>query len=227
VQYYAPLFYGYFLKISNTILIWLVDNGHNPLDPAVEQTLTFSTFDGTAECGETVVYTQVSDEDYNISVSSGDDLMASVTINANMESTFDFLYVTDGAGNVLNDETTGVFTDATYYSSDGVISVQVVNDESIENGDVILTFECVALSITDSNIFEMIIYPNPSDGDFVVIQTTVNGVKHVEVFDIIGKRLINTSVSVDTLDISTLNSGIYLVKVTIDGQSKTVKLVVK
>jgi len=227
VQYYAPLFYGYFLKISNTILIWLVDNGHNPLDPAVEQTLTFSTFDGTAECGETVVYTQVSDEDYNISVSSGDDLMASVTINANMESTFDFLYVTDGAGNVLNAETTGVFTDATYYSSDGVISVQVVNDESTENGDVTLVFACVALSISDNDSLDMRIYPNPTNGDFVTIQTSVNGDKYVEVFDITGKRLITTTLIADTLDISVLSSGIYLVNVTINGQTKVAKLIIK
>ena len=213
---------------EHTILISLVDNTGAPLDPVIEQTLTFSTFNGMAECGEVVVYSQVSNGDYNVSLSSGDDFMASVTINADMESTYDFLYVRDGAGNLLNpEETTGVLTNLTYYSSDGVISVQVVNDPSIENGDVTLAFECVSLSISENDPLYMRIYPNPTNGDFVTIQTPLNGVKHVDVFDITGKRLISKSLSADTLDVSSMSSGVYLVNITIDGYKKTVKLIIK
>ena len=74
----------------------------------------------------------------------------------------------------------------------------------------------------------MIIYPNPVlNGDFVTIQTSVNGAKYVEVFDITGKRLITTTLSADTLDVSVLSSGIYLVNVTINGQTKVAKLIIK
>ena len=213
---------------DHTILISLVDNTGAPLDPAIEQTLTFSTFNGMAECGEVVVYSQVSNGDYNVSLSSGDDLMASVTINADMESTYDFLYVRDGAGNLLNpDQTTGVLTNLTYYSSDGVISVQVVNDVSIQNGDVTLAFECVSLSISENDPLYMRIYPNPTNGDFVTIQTPLNGVKHVDVFDITGKLLISKSLSADTLDVSSMSSGVYLVNISVNGYKKTVKLIIK
>jgi 3-deoxy-D-arabino-heptulosonate 7-phosphate (DAHP) synthase class II len=81
------------------------------------------------------------------------------------------------------------------------------------------------LGVNDVQSLDMNIYPNPVNGDFVTIQTPVNGVKYVEVFDITGKRLINTSLSADTLDVSSMSSGMYLVKVTVEGQSKTSKLI--
>ena len=71
------------------------------------------------------------------------------------------------------------------------------------------------------------INPYPVNDDFVTIQTPVNGMKYVEVFDITGKRLINTSLSADTLEVSSLSAGMYLIKVTVEGQSKTSKLIVR
>jgi len=214
---------------DHTILIWLVDSEHNPLDPAVEQTIEFSTFNGLAECDEAVVYSQVADGDYSISLATDDDtLMASVTINATMEVNYDSIIITDGAGNQLNTQIDGDFVDADFYSTDGTITVQVLNDSSIQNGDVTLEFACVSLSITENEILDMIIYPNPVlNGDFVTIQTSVNGEKYVEVFDITGKRLITTTLSADTLGISVLSSGIYLVNVTINGKSEISKLIIR
>ena len=37
----------------------------------------------------------------------------------------------------------------------------------------------------------------------------------------------NTTLSADTLDVSSISSGMYLVKVTIEGQSKTSKLIIR
>ena len=183
---------------------------------------------GTLECGDTVVYTQVANGDYSTSLYSGDDLLASVTINATMEVNYDFIIVTDGAGNQLNTQDDGDFVDADFYSTDGTITVQVLNDGSVQNGDVTLAFACVSLSTPENERLDMIIYPNPVlNGDFVTIQTSVNGAKYVEVFDITGKRLITTTLSADTLDVSVLSSGIYLVNVTINGQTKVAKLIIK
>ena len=84
-----------------------------------------------------------------------------------------------------------------------------------------------ALSTVDAMVLDMRIYPNPSNGSYVTIQTPVNGVKYVEVFDITGKRLINTSLSADTLDVSSMSSGVYLVNVTVNGFKKTVKLIIR
>ena len=84
-----------------------------------------------------------------------------------------------------------------------------------------------ALSTVDAMMLDMRIYPNPSNGSYVTIQTPVNGVKYIEVFDITGKRLINTTLSADTLDVSSMSAGMYLVKVTVEGQSKTSKLIIR
>jgi hypothetical protein len=83
------------------------------------------------------------------------------------------------------------------------------------------------LGVNDVQSLEMNIYPNPVNGNFVTIQTPLNGTKYVEVFDITGKRLINTSLSADTLEVSSLSAGVYLIKVTVEGQSKTSKLIVR
>jgi hypothetical protein len=144
---------------DHTIVFSLVDESHQPLDPAVEATVEFSTFDGTAECDETVTYTQVANGDYTVSVTAPEGQAASVTVNATMENGWDFLYVTDGAGNALNaDQTTGSFADATYTSTDGTISVNVTNDGSVQNGDVTLAFTCavpqtaVTFTVNTANI---------------------------------------------------------------------------
>jgi hypothetical protein len=144
---------------DHTIVFSLVDESHQPLDPAVEATVEFSTFDGTAECDETVTYTQVANGDYTVSVTAPEGQAASVTVNATMENGWDFLYVTDGAGNALNaDQTTGPFADATYTSTDGTISVNVTNDGSVQNGDVTLAFTCavpqtaVTFTVNTANI---------------------------------------------------------------------------
>ena len=134
---------------DHSILLFLVDANHAPLDPAVEQTIAFSTFDGTAACGETVTYTQVANGDYTVALTAPAGQEASVTINATMENNYDYIYVTDRAGNALNaDQTTGSFTDAVYTSTDGTVSVNVTNDGSVQNGDVTLAFSCACLLYT-------------------------------------------------------------------------------
>jgi len=214
---------------DHSILIWLVDSSHNPLDPPVEQIIEFSTFNGIPECGDTVTYSQVANGDYSISVTTDDDtLMASVTINATTEVGYDYIIVTDGAGTQLNTQVDGDFVDADFYSTDGTITVQVLNDSGVQYGDVTLVFACVSLSTPENERLDMIIYPNPVlNGDFITIQTSVNGEKYVEVFDITGKRLITTTLNADTLDVSSISTGIYLVNVTINGQSKISKLIIR
>ena len=144
---------------DHVIVFSLVDANHQPLDPAVEATVEFSTFDGTAACGETVTYTQVANGDYTVALTAPAGEVASVTINATMEANYDHIYVYDGAGTLLNtDQDDGTFTDAVYSSSDGTISVNVTNDGTVQNGDVILAFSCavstfdVTFSVNTANI---------------------------------------------------------------------------
>ena len=83
------------------------------------------------------------------------------------------------------------------------------------------------LGVNDMNTLEMSIYPNPVDGNYVTIQTPTNGLKEVEVFDLLGKQVINTTIISDSLDVSELNSGVYMLRVTVENQSNTTKLIIK
>ena len=73
---------------------------------------------------------------------------------------------------------------------------------------------------------EMILFPNPANTDYITIKTFVNGVKHVEIFDINGRLVLSQKISSEVLSISEFDSGLYFVKVTLEGKSSTSKLII-
>ena len=83
------------------------------------------------------------------------------------------------------------------------------------------------LSTTDNEKLDMRIYPNPVNENFVTIISPVQGLKEIEVYSVTGRKLMDTRTYKSTLNLSSFNSGIYMVKVTINGQSKVSKLVVR
>jgi hypothetical protein len=76
------------------------------------------------------------------------------------------------------------------------------------------------------NGFEM--YPNPANG-IVTLKVAETSDADVTVTDVLGKRVHSAKMAVQEqdIDITALNSGIYFVKVTVEGQSATKKLIVK
>jgi hypothetical protein len=70
-------------------------------------------------------------------------------------------------------------------------------------------------------------YPNPVSGNVLNISSAANSAMNVAIFDILGKQVINTKVNNNTVNISNLNAGVYIVKVTEDGKTATRKLVVR
>ena len=83
------------------------------------------------------------------------------------------------------------------------------------------------LSTTDNEKLDMRIYPNPVNENFVTIISPVQGLKEIEVYSVTGRKLMDTRTYKSTLNLSSFNSGIYMVKVTVNGQSKVSKLVVR
>lgn len=82
------------------------------------------------------------------------------------------------------------------------------------------------LSSTQFQLNSFVMYPNPTIG-YVTINTISNF--EFQVFDIQGRNVVSgasNSTSKD-VDVSNLNSGVYLVKITVDGLSKTQKLIIK
>jgi len=84
----------------------------------------------------------------------------------------------------------------------------------------------VTLSIAENKIEGFKIFPNPTNGDFITITTANNRPKNVQVFDMLGKKIIDQEVATK-LNIAALQTGIYIVKVTENNLSATKRLIVK
>ncbi len=96
---------------------------------------------------------------------------------------------------------------------------------SIDN--VAISGTVATLNTKDEAISGLKTYPNPLKGDLLYITSDSTSEKTVQIFDLLGneKRRLHT---VDTtLNLTGLASGIYIVKVTQEGQTATRKLVVQ
>lgn len=83
-----------------------------------------------------------------------------------------------------------------------------------------------SLSNTDFSREELSIYPNPVNSGFVNISSTIGGDKTIELYDVMGRNVMSTILSSNTLDVSSLKSGMYLLKVTIANRTSTTKLII-
>ena len=83
-----------------------------------------------------------------------------------------------------------------------------------------------SLSVSENAIAGLNVYPNPTTGIFYV-ETALNGVKNITVYDILGKQVLNTTTSSTEINAANLNSGLYIVKITEDGKTATKKLIIE
>merc|ERR1711974_129084 len=56
------------------------------------------------------------------------------------------------------------------------------------------------------------VYPNPTSLGFVNIASANNAAISVAVFDVLGKQVLNETLNNNRLNVSTLNSGVYIMK---------------
>ncbi|WP_138432857.1 T9SS type A sorting domain-containing protein [Winogradskyella algicola] len=71
------------------------------------------------------------------------------------------------------------------------------------------------------------IYPNPTNTGIVTITSSNSDVMNVQVFDILGKQVKNETLIHNTLNVSNLNTGVYILKITQNNATTTKKLVIK
>src|SRR5690625_3910853 len=105
---------------------------------------------------------------------------------------------------------------AAHFNGDGQIFPRDMND-----------LDGTTLSIKEFETATSIdIYPNPATDRFYV---NVNSNAQVEVFSIIGKKVVHTQVADQNTPVSiqNLKSGVYIIKVTQDGATTTKKLIIK
>jgi hypothetical protein len=91
---------------------------------------------------------------------------------------------------------------------------------SRNNADVVLS------SNSFSKINGLKMYPNPAKNN-LFIETALNSEINVSIVNMLGKEVVNTIVVNNTVNVSNLTSGIYMVKITEEGKTSTKKLIIE
>lgn len=76
-------------------------------------------------------------------------------------------------------------------------------------------------------IVDLSIYPNPVSNGKIYITTKKNSGLNIEIYDVLGKKILSASIFGKELNISKLTAGIYILKIKEGTSSATRKLVVR
>ena len=84
-----------------------------------------------------------------------------------------------------------------------------------------------SISSKQEGINDLSIYPNPVSNGKIYITTLQNLTKDIQIYDVLGKNVLSTSLFGKELNISKLTPGIYILKIKEGNSSATRKLVVR
>lgn len=127
-----------------------------------------------------------------------------------------------------NDDTgpDGTFVESNwYYSGVDALDGETLNSTAVTPFPIGTYMRALSVSQFENNTFK--VYPNPTSTGFVTITSSTANDMNVSVFDILGKQVINETVANNRLNVSTLNSGVYIMKISQNGATATKKLVIK
>ena len=80
---------------------------------------------------------------------------------------------------------------------------------------------------TAQNINGLTIYPNPVVNGKVFISTALNLTKEINIYDVLGKKIMSETLMGKELNISNLTPGVYILMITENNFSATRKLVIR
>ena len=168
-----------------------------------------------------------------------------------------FLWISDQSGTIPSrhfltqlDPATGIPTGVVYdFTADGtaagateVLAGGLFISDQVSPTEVALVSLCqctpsnlvFAVELTpivtgtdDNALADFTLYPNPATRGVVNISTVIPGDKQVVVFDVLGKKVIDTVVTDTELNVSSLNEGVYMVQVIQNNAIATRKLIIK
>ena len=98
-----------------------------------------------------------------------------------------------------------------------------------KSNDVLTMPNCAfnpTLSAVENNNKEFILVPNPTSTGYVIIKTATNDMIEVSVFDVLGKQVLKQTLLNDRLDVSSLNSGVYVMRLSQNNNMVTKKLII-
>ena len=85
----------------------------------------------------------------------------------------------------------------------------------------------LTLGTKSNDIKGLNVYPNPITNGKLYITSDNGADKTVAIYDILGKQVLTSTVTNDVVNVSGLNAGVYIVKITEDGNTATRKLIIR
>jgi hypothetical protein len=138
---------------------------------------------------------------------------------------------------VINDPTASVFR--TIFPTTEVDYIGALIPLGSKNMTVLVSetsgvLKIVARSLADTNlsvqqnkIAGLNVYPNPVTNGTLYITSNSSNAKTVAVYDILGKQVLESKTSNNTVNVSNLKGGAYIVRITEDGNTDTRKLIIE
>lgn len=140
-----------------------------------------------------------------------------LAINGNLASNYSLLTSIISGLNWTNGSNLWIkWTDAKETGNNGLYAI---DDFRINISEV--------LGVKQNTIEGLKIYPNPVSNGKVYITSKNDSNKEIAIFDVLGKKVLQTTISTKELNISSLNSGIYFIRIETTDGSATEKLIVK
>ena len=197
-----------------------ISNGWTATDARTDQTLN-----GRAICIRNGTVTSPS-----IPGGIGDlTVTAQATFGADTSGTLDVLVNGVSVGSIPYNDNSGVTLTTTISNINVTGNISIVLDNQSTSNRVRIddmTWTChSALGLDEENLTDVKFYPNPLNGNKLYIDA--NQELNIEIFNILGKRIISDEVNSNKnyLNLSNLNSGIYLIKISNNNQTITKKLI--
>ena len=86
---------------------------------------------------------------------------------------------------------------------------------------------CPKLGVNDGQVASLDIYPNPNYTGYVHIKTPLNSATTIVVFDVLGKEMLNLKLNDQRIDVSSLKTGIYVIRIWQNSNMVTKKLIIQ
>ncbi len=94
--------------------------------------------------------------------------------------------------------------------------------------DVAISGNVTTLSSSSFNAIDGLkMYPNPLSGNTLFLTSTANAEMSVQIFDLLGKEVVKANVINNSINVASLQAGVYVVKITEEGKTATRKLVIQ
>ena len=79
----------------------------------------------------------------------------------------------------------------------------------------------------DTSIEGLSLYPNPVTNGKVYITSKKDLEKEITIFNVLGKKVLQTNISTKELNVSNLSPGVYIIKITEENATTSRKLIIR